>query len=158
MGHEIKIGGSSFVVDDPNGVLARVEKHDQVVEHVENDSVEATVRAARERKMQAESMAKTVFPLANERPQMKILEVFVQGRMGRSGVILMWIATGIPCLLVAWGVFSGFLTHLHDTHVSPASICTLIAMEAICILWMGALLRNTLRAFSRNPSQGRGTP
>ncbi len=162
MGHEIKIGGNLFVVDDPNGVLARVEKHDQVVEHPESDSVEATVRAAQERKIQVESIAKTVFPLVNERPQMKILEVFVQGEMGLVGVVFMWIATGIPCFLVAWATATGFMAQVDDTHVSSglkaARIYALIGIEGICALWTGLLLRNTLRAFGRRQSQRQGPP
>lgn len=150
--HEIKIGDRSFVLDDPNGALARVEKHEQVIAHPDSGSMEATVREAKERKLQAELFAKTVFPLANDRPHMKILENLLKGRIGRPGIVLLWIVTGIPCLMMAWGFFSLFMAHIHDVRVPSgltARICGLVGIEAIFAWWIGLLLRATFAAFSR---------
>lgn len=102
MRQEFNVGGSKFVVDDPNGLLSRVASHEQRVDHPEKESIEVTVKAAVDR--QASAIPNTADPVGSVRGRMMIYEAMADGRLGPFGLFVGWIAVGIPCLtmIAAW--------------------------------------------------------
>src|ERR1700741_2840753 len=97
MKREFNVRGAQFVVDDPNGLLTRVQSHEQRVDHPENEQVEVTVRAALDR--QGSLIPNTADPVGSVRGRMMIYEAMADGRLGLFGLLVGWMAIGIPCVI-----------------------------------------------------------
>lgn len=133
MNQEFNVGGCKFVVDDPNGSLARVESHQQRVDHPENENIEVTVKAALGR--QASLIPNTVDPMGSVRGRMMIYEAMADGRLGPFGLFVGWVAVGIPCLTAIAAWLRWALLHFMESGGSLwgyfAKIVALVAVAAI---------------------------
>ncbi len=145
MQREIKVGGLSFVVDDPNGSMARIEDRDHVVEHPENETIEATVRAAKQRQM-SPMIPGTVDPIQSIRARAALFDAISDGRIGPIALGFAWFVMGIPCLVMAAALLLKGVPHLLDEKESllrtASRVASLIFLECfpgfgLLVLWKG---------------------
>ncbi|WP_130619072.1 hypothetical protein [Dyella amyloliquefaciens] len=148
MGHEIRIGGVSLVVDDPRGQLARTAEAERKVEHQEAEVLEASVRTARNRPKAP--VINTVDPIASLHARTELFDKVVNGRQGLASLALAWMLFGMPLTTFAVGI--GF-SLANDWHRLQGSlvwklVATGMLAEIGILLGLGLLVRRTVRVFS----------
>lgn len=145
MGHEIKIGGVSLVVDDPRGQLAHAAESELRVEHQEAEALEASVRTVQNRP--SVSVINATDPMGSVHARVALVDKMVNGRQGRASLGMMWMLFGTP--LIFFGIGIGF--HLYEDwhHLQGSQLQTLMTVGLVtelCItLCLGLMLRRTVR-------------
>jgi hypothetical protein len=147
MGHEIKIGGVSFVVNDPHGQLARTSDAEWREEHNEAEGLEASVGTVRNRP--SVPVINTVEPFASIHARTHLFDKVVNGKPGFASLALAWMVFGIPLIIFALGMG----IHLYDSclRLQGAQLWTqllsgLALVELPIVFILGLLLRRTIRA------------
>lgn len=158
MGHEIKIGGVSLVVDDPHGQLVRTAETEQRIEHQDAEALEASVRTMRNRP--SVPVINTVDPFASVHARAHLFDKVVNGRQGLASLALAWMLFGIPFATIALGI--GFT--LHDNWLRPQGnpvwIPTLVGSvaELSIVLALGLLIRRTIRVIRERKRAATASP
>jgi hypothetical protein len=155
MGHEIRIGGVSLVVDDPHGLLVRTAEAERKLEHQEAEALEASVRTVGNRP--TAPVINTVDPFASIHARTQLFDKVVNGRQGFASLALAWMLFGVTLATFALGI----AVKLFDDwqRVQGARLWQLVSMglvaELFVLLGLGLLIRRTVRVRrARTPAAG----
>jgi hypothetical protein len=163
MSNELKIGGKSFVVDDPKGNLERLTPDERKEEHREHTSSDTLVSVLRpEPKPQAPIRPSSFAPEDMVRSRVALYDGLVSGRAGLPGVFAMWLFGGIPAILVGREIWFLCIDHLPTFNEEPGRflliLLGLIAGEGIPLAALLVLAISTLATFDRRKSSSQTGP
>lgn len=156
---EIDLGGRRFIVPDRDGMLARTAPAEQRLQHVPIEPLARTVESRRQR--EAQVMSAAVHSSAHGAPVLRIARAFKQGRIGSIGFVAIWIALGVPCVLLGWNLLVLSWHQWHDPSLSAATrvmhVIGFIAAEGFPALGLLLLLQGTLDRWLRFTGRDRTT-
>lgn len=145
MEHKIKVGGVSFVLDDPRGQLTRTAEMDLRVEHEEAEALEASVRTVQSRP--SAPTIQSVDPIGSVHARAHLFDKVVNGKQSLASLALAWMLFGMPMSVVALGI--GYRLYDDWQHMPSEKLWSLTVMGlvpeisiAICV---GLLVRRTAR-------------
>lgn len=148
MGHEIRIGGVSLVVDDPRGQLAYTAEAERKLEHQEAEALEASVRTVSNRP--TAPVINTIDPIASIHARTELFDKVVNGRQGLASLALAWMLFGLPLATFAAGIGSSLVNDWH--RLQGSQLWKLVAAGMLAelgiLLGLGLLVRRTMRVFS----------
>ena len=151
--HEIQLGQKLFVVDDPNGSLARIDVRDQVVAHPDAEPVAVTVAAARVRQRLPEPLPNPNDPIQSIRARANLFDRIYHGRLGPFALTFVWFVVGVPSAVMGWEFWGVEMTRFHSMDDSMESfirhIFALIAGEALPVGALTFLLHGTFSRIDR---------
>jgi hypothetical protein len=158
MSNELKIGGKSFVIDDPNGNLGRPthnERKEQHQEHTTSDTLVSVLRP--EVRPPAPIRPSSLAPEDMSRSRVALYQGLVSGRAGLPGLSAMWLFGGIPAIMVGREIWVLCINHLPTFSEEPGRFLLLmlglITGEGIPLAAILVLAISTLTAFGqRKPS------
>jgi hypothetical protein len=145
MEHKIKVGGVSFVVDDPRGKLTRTAETDLRVEHEEAEVLEASVRTVQSRP--SAPTIHSVDPMGSMYARAHLFDKVVNGKHSLASIALAWMLFGVPMSVVALGI--GYRLY-DDWHHMPSEKLWLLTVmglvpEVSIVICVGLLVRRTAR-------------
>lgn len=157
MSNELRIGGKSFVVDNPEGNLERLtpdERREQHWEHTSSDTLVSVLRPEprpqdpiRPSSFAAEDMA---------RSRVAFYDGLVSGRVGLPRIFAMWLFGGMPAVLVGHEIWFLCVSHLPAFGEQPGRfmlvLLGLIVGEGIPLATVLVLAISTLATFDRRKS------
>ena len=103
MEREIKVAGATFVVDDPNGSMGRIETRELKAE-------QAGLETARTREQEAAPFGyrpkpNPSDPIQGIEARVSVFEAIAHGRVGPWSMFAAWFFTAVVTYPMAWGLF-----------------------------------------------------
>jgi len=120
MSSELKIGGKSFVVDDPGDSLMRatsIECKEQHQEYTTSDTLVSFMRP--EPKSLAPIKPSSLAPEDMARSRVALYERLASGGVGLPGMLLMWLFVAIPAISMGWVIWIQCTNSLPVFSVEP---------------------------------------
>jgi hypothetical protein len=154
MSNELKVGGKSFVVDDPKGSLGPTSPVEHRVEHQEHTTSDTLVSVLRpeprpKAPIRPSSMAST--DIINSR--VALWEGLVSGRGGPLGMFAAWLFAGFPAIWVGREIWFLCTNQLPAFSEEPGRFLLrmlgLVAGEALPLAAILVLVIGTLALFGR---------
>lgn len=144
MAHEIKIGGVSLWIDDPQGQLARVTEAERTLEHLPAEGLETSVRTASNRP--AITMVNTVDPFGSIHARTHLFDKVVNGKQGFASLALAWMLFGLPLATFAMGIGFTLVDGWHRLAGSQSwRLAVGVMVELAVLLILGLLMCRTVR-------------
>lgn len=145
MEHKIKVGGVSFVVDDPRGQLSRPAEMDLRVEHEEAEALEASVRTVQNRP--SVPMIHSVDPIGSLHARTHLFDKMINGKAGLASVALAWMLFGAPLSVLALGLGYRLYDNWRRMPTGQPRLLTAVGLliETGILLFIGLLTRRTAR-------------
>lgn len=157
MSNELKIGGKSFVLEDPKGNLGRTtpgERKEQHREHTTSDTLVSVLRP--EPKPQAPIRPSSLAPEDMARSRVALYEGLASGRVGLPGIFAMWLFAGIPAIFLGREIWFLCVNHLPAFSEEPGRFLLLmlglIAGEGLPLAAILVLAISTLATLGRRKS------